>query len=222
MNLFDKLNRLDDSLVESKKIVKKQKLTENLSANEYELVYHQNTACRDRRPETVDDIYDDWTTSIFRADSNLDAWKEAFERVTGDSYDDYLDKDASEEDFINYFEDSAWGDGSPILIKLSSSDSDLYNTGYTLESWIDEFVEQDYDDDIDEMLTEMFVDELFVEGASEVYYLELFSKDGRTFEQSFSTYQEAEEEGNFSLENNPLTKEYIIYDKNHKRVKYKR
>lgn len=66
------------------------------------------------------------------------------------------------------------------------------------------------------------VEESLVEEASEIYYLELFSNDGKTFEQSFSTYQEAEEEGNFSLENNPMTKEYIIYDKNHKRVKHKR
>lgn len=66
------------------------------------------------------------------------------------------------------------------------------------------------------------VEEALVEEASEIYYLQLFSKDGRTFEQSFSTYQEAEDEGKFSLENNPMTKEYIIYDKNHKRIKHKR
>ena len=35
MNLFEKLNRLDDSLIESKRVVKKKKLTE--SAEQYEL-----------------------------------------------------------------------------------------------------------------------------------------------------------------------------------------
>lgn len=154
MNLYEKLNRLDDSLVESKRVVKKKKLTEKLHANEYKVVYHDNTAGRERRPETIQDIENDWHEVVFRADSDLDAWKEAFERVKDYSYDDYLDKDATEEDFVNYFEDSDWGDGSPILIKLSSSDSDLYDTGYTLESWTDEFVEKDYDDNIDEMLTE--------------------------------------------------------------------
>jgi hypothetical protein len=160
MNLYEKLNRLDDSLVESKRVVKKKKLTEKLHANEYKVVYHDNTAGRERRPETIEDIENDWHEVVFRADSNLDAWKEAFDRVKGHSYDDYLDKDAIEEDFINYFENSDWGDGSPILIKLSSSDSDLYDTGYTLESWIDEFVEQDYDDNIDEMLTEGYSNEM--------------------------------------------------------------
>ena len=50
MNLFEKLNRLDDSLIESKRVVKKKKLTE--SAEQYEL----STLVKDSINHLVNDL----------------------------------------------------------------------------------------------------------------------------------------------------------------------
>ncbi len=132
------------------KLIGSDKLEEsntfNASANEYELVYYNNTAGRDRRAETFEDVENDWKVQIFRADSDLDAWKETFERVTGYSYDDWLNQDADETEFVQYFNDRDWSDGSPILISLKSSEETLYDNGYTKESWMDKFISDEYDD----------------------------------------------------------------------------
>ena len=118
-------------------------LENKLAANEYQLIYHENSAGRDRRPETIDDLEDDWHVVAFRADSDLDACKEVFERVYDSSYDDYFDETATVEDLVNYFSEKDWSDGSPILIRLTSADDVLYDSGYTKEAWSQEFIYED-------------------------------------------------------------------------------
>lgn len=122
-----------------------------LAANEYKLTYYENTAGRDRRSETFEDIEDDWHEITFRADSDLDAWLNAFETVKGDTWEDYMETDPTEDEIEEYFNDADWSDGSPILIKLESSDNVLFDSGYDKESWANEFIgyddEYDYDDE---------------------------------------------------------------------------
>ena len=123
-----------------KKKVNKKSIKE--SANEYIITYHKNTAGRDRRPETIDDVEDDWTEAPIRADSDLEALQRAIaivkdyniEDMTANGFD-------SEESCISYLNEVDWGDGSPIIIKVESSDKVLYDTGYDKQSWTDEYVD---------------------------------------------------------------------------------
>lgn len=123
-------------------------LDEDLTdANAYKIVYHKNTACKDRRPETADDVEDDWTEAPVRADSDLDALQRAIAIIhdcdVEDVIDDGFDSEAS---CISYLEEADWGDGLPIIIKVEGPDGALFDTGYDKESWIEEFCEaEDYD-----------------------------------------------------------------------------
>lgn len=116
-------------------------------ANAYKIVYHKNTACRDRRPETADDVEDDWTEAPVRADSDLDALQRAIAIIHDCDVEDVIDDGFdSEESCISYLEEADWGDGSPIIIRVEGPDGNLFDTGYDKDSWIEEFCEaEDYD-----------------------------------------------------------------------------
>lgn len=116
-------------------------------ANAYKIVYHKNTACRDRRPETADDVEDDWTEAPVRADSDLHALQRAIAIIHDCDVEDVIDDGFdSEESCISYLEDADWGDGSPIIIRVEGPDGNLFDTGYDKDSWIEEFCEaEDYD-----------------------------------------------------------------------------
>ena len=118
-----------------------------VDANAYKIVYHKNTACRDRRPETIDDVEDDWTEAPIRADSDLYALQRAIAIIHDCDIEDVIDDGFdSEESCISYLEEADWGDGSPIIIRVESPDGNLFDTGYDKESWIEEFCEaEDYD-----------------------------------------------------------------------------
>ena len=115
MNLFEKLNRLDDSLVESKTIVKKKKLTES--------------------------AYDPYPAGEY-----------------GDRIFKILDK-CSAEDIIKFIKEYGWNfymSGESIRDVYDHINSYLEShSGYGLWSELAEYFEEsDFDDDIDEMLTE--------------------------------------------------------------------
>lgn len=121
----------------------KGKLKEDLSANEYVLTYYENNACAERRPETLDDLENDWHEVIFRADSDVEAFIEAFARVyeDDDAAADRIDDLSQINSFIEYLDSCDWGDGSPIILKLANNEGILYDSGYTKESWENEYID---------------------------------------------------------------------------------
>ena len=106
MNLYEKLNRLDDSLVESKRVVKKKKLTESYSNEMTEFMNwiqdYKNGA-----------LWDDFTAE-FEAEQDPDisvvlTWLENFDEdayydyVAADTYDDDIDEMLTESDNSDSF-----------------------------------------------------------------------------------------------------------------------
>ena len=124
-------------------------LSEGLS-DTYTLVYYDNDAGRERRPETLRDIKKGWHEVKFRADDDLSACEEAFVRVYEDDPDEYFDTDATVKDFVDYFESADWSDGSPILIRLSNGINNIYDSGYTKQTWANEFMSESENEDMDE------------------------------------------------------------------------
>ena len=124
-------------------------LNEGLS-NIYTLVYYDNDAGRNRRPETPRDIKKGWHEVQLRADDDLDACEEAFRRVYGYDAEEYFDKEPNIDDFVEYFETTDWSDGSKILISLFNGDNTIYDSGYTKQSWAKEFLDENEDIDMDE------------------------------------------------------------------------
>lgn len=176
-------NWSEDMFCESKEVETMLESTPHLAVNEYKLTYYENTAGRDRRPETVEDFEHDWHEITFRADSDLDAWLSVFETITEDSWEDYMETDPTEDDIKEYFDDADWSDGSPILIKLESSDNVLFDSGYDKESWADEFIgyddNYDYDDEYSEYIdlfeiTSEYTDEMVREIVDNNYADDVF------------------------------------------------
>ena len=118
------------------------------NANAYKIVYHKNTACRDRRPETPDDVENDWIEAPVRADSDLHALQRAIAISRKCNIED-LDYCVTEDACLKYLREDDWGFGSPIIIKVEGPDGVLFDTGYTKESWIEEFCEAEENDEDD-------------------------------------------------------------------------
>lgn len=138
---------------------------DNLAANDYVLTYYENNACAERRPETLEDIENDWHEIVFRADGDIDAFIEAFARVYQDeeAAEDRIDDLTDISSFIEYLNSCDWGDGSPIILKLANNEKVLYDSGYTKESWKLEYGDYDDCDDIDEIDSEVNFDESLYE-----------------------------------------------------------
>ena len=66
MNLYEKLNRLDDSLVESRRVVKKKKLTESVEDEDYdddidEMLTEDEVTSREKLMKTFPDDFGHWS-----------------------------------------------------------------------------------------------------------------------------------------------------------------
>lgn len=105
---------LQGKLVESKK-----------HSNKYKIVYFLNTACRERRPETEEDIQNDWKEIEKEFDTDLAAYEYVMKDCLKiDDLDEiYEDDDAETEDekiesIQNYFDYQDPSDGSILLISM--------------------------------------------------------------------------------------------------------
>ena len=113
------------------------------SIDTYTLTYYASTATRERRPETLADIKNDWKVETFQAANDFDAVKHAI-CVHADCTREDLENDYDiydMDDAIRYLNDTDWGDGSPIIIKLESLDGIIYDTGCTYEQFVDDYHE---------------------------------------------------------------------------------
>lgn len=143
-SLYEKLNSLDDSLVESKRIVKKNKLTESTEKTTIEVKFEPYTRYG----------YEPVKTARISGKNLLDALLNMSDRmhlyVNSDYADDYEDDygvKLTAETFLERIEEEN-GDGCDFIfyIKNLTTGEMLFDSGYE-ES-------EDWDDDIDEMLTE--------------------------------------------------------------------
>ena len=135
------------------KMMKTESKELNEDIEDYKLTYYLATATAERRPETIEDVENDWKEEIFAADSDYDALLYALELIDS-GYDD-TDFSTAEE-IVQYFEEKDLGDGSAFVIKLEGPNGVIYDIGYDKQSYIDEFVTEDSyeDDDFDESLNE--------------------------------------------------------------------
>ena len=115
MNVFEKLNRIDDSLVESKRVVKKKKLTES--------------------------AYDPYPAGAYG-----DKIFNILDTCSGDAIINFM----NEHDYTFYESGDSIRDVYDKINKYFESHS-CYGLWSSLAEY---FEEKDYDDDIDEMLTE--------------------------------------------------------------------
>lgn len=165
MTLYEKLNRLDDSLVESKRVVKKKKLIEGIS-NSYEIDGKEVTWPEyfEHNMETNDYFMDEQLFSAF--------YDKAVELVEKEGFTDVFTEPSTQagrggdffwatKDGISYrgsydyeeeqqiFYDAAVNADSEeeAIANLAKAYAKLIISNLTVD-------EEDYDDDIDEMLTE--------------------------------------------------------------------
>ena len=116
----------------------------NEALEDYKLTYYLSTATAERRPETIEDVENDWREETFAADSDYDALLYALELID-DGYDD-TDFSTAEE-IVQYFEEKDLGDGSAFVVKLEGPNGIIYDMGQTKEDFIEQVKEND------EMLT---------------------------------------------------------------------
>ena len=144
MNLYEKLNRLDDSLVESKRVVKKKKLTESSEKTTIEVKFEPYTRYG----------YEPIKTGRVSGKDLLDALLKMTDKmrlyINSDYVDDYEEDygvKLTPEALLERIEEEN-GDGCDFIyyIKNLTTGEMLFDSGYE-ES-------EDWDDDIDEMLTE--------------------------------------------------------------------
>lgn len=113
-------------------------LTEALE--DYKITYYLSTATAERRPETIEDVENDWKEEVFAADSDYDALLYALELIDNE-YDD-TDFSTAEE-IVKYFEEKDLGDGSAFVVKLEGPNGAIYDMGQTKEDFIEQVKEND-------------------------------------------------------------------------------
>lgn len=117
-------------------------LAENLTEalEDYKLTYYLSTATAERRPETIEDVENDWKEEVFAADSDYDALLYALELIDN-GYDD-TDFSTAEE-IVKYFEEKDLGDGSAFVVKLEGPNGVIYDMGQTKDDFIEQVKQND-------------------------------------------------------------------------------
>lgn len=122
---------------------KHQFLAEDLNEalEDYKLIYYLSTATAERRPETIEDVENDWKEESFAADSDLDACKYAYEKIQLSYMDDFDFNTVA--DFVEYCEEKDLGDGSAFVVKLEGPNGVIYDMGQTKDDFIEQVKEND-------------------------------------------------------------------------------
>lgn len=121
----------------------------------YTITYYLNTACRERRPETIDDVENDFKEENFHCESDFDAMLQAYlvhmeDKEKYDSAQGIID--AYELDFTTvegtkeYFDSADIGDGSVIICKVEQNNRVVYDSGMDKEYFLSYVDEEDYSD----------------------------------------------------------------------------
>lgn len=128
--------------------------------SKYKFTYFLNTACAERRPQTRRDLQEDWIVEEKEYPTALEAFEHAYIEILDN--DEEALQDLYEENGIgpddgvkklealkNDFDCIDPGDGSTILISIEGEGPvDSYDSGFTKESFNDDYMEDDdYDDD---------------------------------------------------------------------------
>lgn len=122
------------------------------TSGDYKIIIYQNTACAERRPETIDDARDDWTEWTQNYDSDIEAMQDVYAEChpyydEEDLEEEFEDMD-SVDDFIASFENQDWGDGTPFVIRIEGPNGVIFDSGYkSLEDWISEGIANGYYED---------------------------------------------------------------------------
>ena len=128
--------------------------------NKYKLTYYLNTACAERRPETMEEFEDDWIEEEKEFANDLEAfeylYKKAYNYEDEDLYDLYEDlPDQDDLTKINAIKDefeaenSDPGFGSTLVISLEGP-GQTYDSGYDKENLQPEDDYYNEDDDYNE------------------------------------------------------------------------
>ena len=132
----------------------------------YKFTYFLNTACAERRPQTRRDLIEDWKEEEREYPTALEAFEHAYIEILDNDEEDlqdlYEENGISPDDEVkklealkNDFDCIDPGDGSTILISIEGEGPvDSYDSGFTKESFNDDYIEDDEDYDDEEYLDE--------------------------------------------------------------------
>lgn len=134
--------------------------------SKYKFTYFLNTACTERRPQTRRDLIEDWIVEEKEYPTALEAFEHAYIEILDNDEEDlqdlYEENGIGPDDEVKKlealkddFECIDLGDGSTILISIEGKGPiDSYDSGFTKESFNDDYIEDDEDYDDDEYLDE--------------------------------------------------------------------
>ena len=122
-------------------IIEKEKQDElNKTRLRYNIVYYLNTATRERREETREDVDDDYCNTVEYFDTDLEAFEYVMTDILELNPEDYYDNEETDEEkiktIINYFQNQDYGDGEVIICKVIGKNY-KYNSGLTKKSFLD-------------------------------------------------------------------------------------
>lgn len=122
-------------------IIEKEKQAElNKTRLRYNIVYYLNTATRERREETREDVDDDYCNTVEYFDTDLEAFEYVMTDILEIDPEDYYDNEETDEEkiktIINYFQNQDYGDGEVIICKVVGKNY-KYNSGLTKKSFLD-------------------------------------------------------------------------------------
>ena len=122
-------------------IIEKEKQAElNKTRLRYNIVYYLNTATRERREETREDVDDDYCNTVEYFDTDLEAFEYVMTDILELNPEDYYDNEETDEEkiktIINYFQNQDYGDGEVIICKVIGKNY-KYNSGLTKKSFLD-------------------------------------------------------------------------------------
>lgn len=109
----------------------------------YSVNYYLNSACKDRRPDTVEDAENDFCVEEFAARNDKAAVEKVFEIIDEeDTLNELKDEHYTLGSYIEYLSRKDIGDGSTIVLKIVNETKKevVYNSGLegadSLEEWI--------------------------------------------------------------------------------------